>query len=626
MLACTMAMAVKDPGGAKLRTPSLPIAGNLLRLLSNARWALKLTWTTNRVLTVALVGIYFLQSILFAAQALATRGVIDTAVGQLRTGSVVLRPMLAWLTLAFVATLADGLNRLAQDYSSRRLEDDLNLELNSMILIHTAELDVSFFESPSSQDVLFRAKQNAAGSLSRFVGGTLNVISNLIQILSLLAIVVAIEPLILIVIVVAAVPYMRFQWSLTQNRYGLERSRATKRRWTQYFVSSLTDSGSVPEAKILDLAPMMIKKFRAMMTEFRDQDRGLLIRSTRAAAIFSGFATTAIYALFARVALRVLRGTSTMGDLAIFGAAAARLRLTVEVEISSIASLLEQMLNISNLQELLAAKPLIVSTAAPTSPQQYRGEIEFEKVSFTYNSSTQPALQDISLKVRAGETLAIVGENGSGKTTLVKLMVRFYDPTAGCVRIDGQDLKNIDPKDLQSRIAFVFQNFGRYEASVAENISYGDWRNLADDDAAQIERIATEAGIDEMIRRLPAGYQTLVGRQFGGYDLSIGQWQRVALARAFARHASIVILDEPTSNLDAQAEYELFMRCRALARGRTTILVSHRFSTLRIADRIVVMERGRIVEVGSHDELLRNAGHYTRLYDRATRSDRAASA
>jgi ATP-binding cassette subfamily B protein len=204
-------------------------------------------------------------------------------------------------------------------------------------------------------------------------------------------------------------------------------------------------------------------------------------------------------------------------------------------------------------------------------------------------------------------------------------MVRFYDPTAGCVRIDGQDLKSIDPRDLQSQISFVFQNFGRYEASVAENISYGDWRQLAGE-AEQIEQVATEAGIDEMIRRLPAGYETLVGRQFGGYDLSIGQWQRVALARAFARHASLVILDEPTSNLDAQAEYELFMRCRALARGRTTILVSHRFSTVRIADRIVVMERGRIVEVGSHEELLRNAGHYTRLYDRAMRSDRSASA
>jgi ATP-binding cassette, subfamily B, bacterial len=228
--------------------------------------------------------------------------------------------MFAWLIFAFVATLLDGLNRLAQDFTMRRLEDNLNLEVNSMILTHAGGLDVSFFEDPGSQDVLYRAKQNPAGNLSRFASGTLNVVSSLIQIVSLLAIVVAIEPLVLFVIVPAAVPYLRFQWNLTRNKYELERSRATKRRWTQYFVTGLTDSASVPEAKILDLAPLMIQKFRTLMSEFRDQDHRLLLRSLRAAALFSGLATTALYALFARVAIRVLQGSSTMGDLAIFGA------------------------------------------------------------------------------------------------------------------------------------------------------------------------------------------------------------------------------------------------------------------------------------------------------------------
>ncbi len=184
--------------------------------------------------------------------------------------------------------------------------------------------------------------------------------------------------------------------------------------------------------------------------------------------------------------------------------------------------------------------------------------------------------------------------------------------------------RKLIPKELHSHISFVFQNFGRFEASVAENISYGHWRQLVDD-AERIKAVATKAGIDEMIERLPGGYDTLIGRKFGGHDLSGGQWQRLALARAFAREASIVILDEPTSNLDSNSEYELFVRCRELARGRTTILVSHRFSTVRIADRIVVMERGRIVEVGSHEELLRKSGYYTRLHDRATQTTRPAS-
>ncbi|HLX38649.1 MAG TPA: ABC transporter ATP-binding protein, partial [Candidatus Binataceae bacterium] len=471
-----------------------------------------------------MVSAYVVQSMMPAAIALATKGVIDTAVRQLHVGNMHLGRLGPWLIFAFAATLTDGLNRIGLEYSARRMEDELNLELNSMILSHAGILDVSFFEDPASQDMLYRARANAAGNLAHFVASTLGVLSNLIQIVSLFAIVLMIEPLVLLVIVVAALPYMRFQWHLTRNRYELERSRATKRRWTGYFVSALTDSGAIPEAKILDLAPIMIDKFRSLMTEFRDQDHRLLQRSARGAAMFSTFATTAIYVLFARVALRVLSGSATMGDLAIFGAAAARLRAVVELAIQGAASLQEQMLNISDLRDFLAAKPHIASTSDRLPALAFRGAIEFDRVSFTYSGAREPTLRDISFSVRAGETVAIVGENGSGKTTLVKLMVRFYDPTSGSVRIDGTDLRTLDPKEIHSQIAFVFQNFGRYEASIAENISYGDWRKLTGD-AEQIASIGRMAGIDEMVTALPTAYETKVGRQFGGFDLSIGQWQ-----------------------------------------------------------------------------------------------------
>lgn len=581
-------------------------------LLENARWALETTWETNRFLTAVLIGLQTVQGVLPAGQALVTRGIINAAVVQVRAQSAGLGPIVPWLLLTFLITIADGLCRQLQDFTSRRLEDDLNLELNGALLSHAARLDVSFFEDPASEDLLYLAKQSTARSLLRFVSGTLSLFSNLLQMVLLLAVLVVIEPLVL-ALTPAALPYVWFQWRLSETKHQLETSRATKRRWTQYFVSALTEASWVPEIKIFDLASLLISKFRTIMTEFRDQDYRLLIRSLRAAVLFSSLATTALFALFARVTLRVLRGTSTLGDLAIFGVASGRLRLTIENQINAVATIREETLNVADLRQLLAAEASIVATAGSRAPERVRGEIEFYKVSFAYPGSCDPVLRDVSLTVGAGETLALVGQNGSGKSTLTKLIARFYDPTTGCVRLDGHDLRELDPDDLRSHLSFVFQHFGRYEATVADNIGYGDWRRLIGQNGA-IGRVATEAGLDEMLRSLPDGVGTIVGRKFGRFDLSDGQWQRIAVARAFARPAPVVILDEPSSNLDPIAERELASHFRTLVKGRTAIIISHRLSTVQIADRIAVIQNGHIVETGSHDELLKKGGHYAHLY------------
>jgi len=579
---------------------------------ATALWALRVIWAISPAIFLSLCALVAVMGVLPGGLALTVRGLVDAAVPVLGQGQPEISPLVPWLVLAFGLSLIEAIGFKSDAYLKKRLTDELTLRTTTDILAHASKLDVAFFEDPRQRDLIARAQMDTAGQLARFANEMLLAATNLVRSISLICVLAFIEPLVLVVVPPFAIPFLLFQWKLAKTRYAEEYRRATKRRWTRYFVTQLTGPYSVGEAKLLELGPLLIDRFTGVMREFRDRDRRLHRRDFVGSSVAAVLTIVAVFVVFLRLATRTIQGASSLGDLAIFAGATARLRFALDNAISSATVAFEKALFISNFSQFMQIEPRISSSGTLTPPLD-RGEIEFRDVTFTYPGSSKPVLTDLALKIASGETLALVGENGAGKTTLVKLLSRFYDPDEGQILFDGTDLREIVSAHLHRSISVVPQSFGRYEGTVADNIAYGDWRNLLDD-SRRIEQLAKTAGVHEKIESLDDKYETVIGRNFGMVNLSGGHWQKIALARALAKDASLLVLDEPTSNLDARGEYELFCKFREMSEGRTTLLISHRFTTLGMADRIAVMAKGRIVELGTHEELLELGKVYASLY------------
>lgn len=575
-------------------------------------WALRQIRAAAPASLTALTGLTVVQGLLPAGLALVMRELINETVAVLGADTRSVASLLPWLGLAMAFALVEALSSLVADYLNRRIADDLNLHVTDRILTHAWSLDLASFEDPDRQDLLARTQNNIAYQMQTFVNEALSAARSLLTAIGLLAVLTLIEPLVLLVVLPFALPFLIFRWRLAKVRYAEEHHRAAKRRWTAYYIQKLTTAESVAELKILELGPHLIEKFRALLQEFRDRDRILHRKNLRGSSVATLLTTGALYGLFVRVAIRTVEGVVSLGDLAVFAGAAGRLRGALNQAIHSLAIGLERVLYVSNLQEFLSIAPATAAGRGLTPPLD-RGKIEIRDLTFAYPGTREPVLQGLSLTIAPGETLALVGENGAGKSTLSKLLARLYDPGEGQIFIDGVDIRDIEPAYLHRHIGLVLQTSGRYEATVAENIAYGDWRRLLED-REEIERLARAVDIHDMIEALEGGYDAHLGRRFGNVNLSGGEWQRIAVARAFAREASFLILDEPTSNLDPRTEYALFTKFKQLSRGRTTLLISHRFTTIGMADRIAVLAGGRIVESGTHDELMIERGAYSALY------------
>jgi ATP-binding cassette, subfamily B, bacterial len=580
---------------------------------AQAAWVVRTTWSISPNLLIGILFLSFLTNLLPAALAWIGKQIINAVADLIAGGSGGIQTVIPWLVLGFAVTAASEIFGSLTSFLKHRLGENLLLRLSRDILEHAATLDVSQLEDLELQDVFERVQKNPAMHFSQFLSRLINLFAGLVQMLSLVIILYAVEPLILVLLLPILLPYMYSKWRHSRKVYKKEYSRATKRRWAGYFASTLTGRHSAPEVKILGLSPKLIHQYGNLLREFVKEDRKLILGRTIMEMTYAMVLGIVTYLLMGRIVGQIFSKALTIGDLTLFIAVSARLRTVLSQVAESASGAVAELLYIADLNMFFAVQP-IIAKKDDSLEHAIRGKIEFRDVRFAYPGSDGDVIRGISFTIEPGETVALVGENGAGKSTLVKLLARLYDPTEGAVLIDGIDTRRISPDCLQRQLTFVLQTFNRYEATAFDNIAFG---NIAKGMTIEdVDRVVEKTGIRRLIEDMPQGYETMLGRRFGVFDLSGGMWQKIALARAFARdQASLLILDEPTASLDARAEYELFRQFATLAEGRTTILISHRFSTVRLAARIIVLDKGCIAETGTHEELIREKGRYAELYE-----------
>jgi len=581
--------------------------------LQNLPRFFRLVWETNKTLTAGNVLFRLIKSALPLLMLYVGKEIIDEVIRltNQQTGSQQYLWILVGTELG-LTILSDLLNRCINLFDS--LLGDLVANKTSVDLVHhAARLDLYQFENPVFYDKLERARRQTSGR-TVLLSQTLAQMQDILTLLSLAAGLIVFNPWLILILIIAVIPSFLGETHFNERTYSLTRSWTPERRELDYLRYLGSSSETAKEVKVFGLENYLAERFKTLSDQYYLANRKISISRASWGYFLSAIGTVAYYGAYVFVLIQTLSGLITVGTMTFLSGSFQRMHGMLQGIMSRFSGIAENALYLQDLFDFFEIQPTILANEnGKLFPSPVIKGITFENVGFKYPDTEFWALRNLSFSIKPGEKLALVGENGAGKTTLVKLLACLYKPTEGHILIDGVDLLDYQLADLRANIGIIFQDYIRYEMTVSDNIAVGDIEHLNDTKA--IENAANMSMAFEVVDHLPNKFQQVLGKRFkDGTELSGGQWQKIALARAYMRNAQLIVLDEPTSALDARAEHEVFKRFTSLIEGKMAVLISHRFSTVRMADRILFLENGRLIEYGSHDQLLSKDGKYAELF------------